>query len=429
MLEKRTPREKFTATLYRMCERLDAQQPFELRDKGRYAKLAVANGMLTEADLCEKVEITDLWVVGSYARGALTCGDLDVVISTRLLNGARRRVHYSQLLKPAFGTVAHLRCYEGTPQTNTSGVAFPEAVHVWTKAKDWAAVLAAIQPDPTAVRFARKEDAIPLRAEQYEIDEESLEDMLARYEKGEITWRFVPFDGKAVLETLSELEAHLLHRRLWGKKTQALIPHMLSYLRSLQLKPTKTDNWHKTVIELAGVRFSLGRPVPGIGDLDTDRRSRICLIPHLSRRGPNGIWEICRGANHPLELRVANLEAFTFERDGVLDTIQVIPQKWWGPFDHATVVEMFSSEADAAAHSAQMLAGGESMQEMARDRAIRRLQGSELLHVIAQADAVEFLGENPEVFTLTTTGARVLEVEVSSSGFDRLVARIARGRA
>jgi DNA polymerase beta catalytic subunit len=423
MIEKRTPREKFTSILRRMCERLDAQKPFELRDKGRYAKLALSAGIRTEADLCEEVEITDLWVVGSYARGALTCGDLDVVISTRRLNGEHRRVHYSQLVRPAFGTIAHLRCYEGTWEKNSSGVAFPEAVHLWTKGKDWGSALTSIRPDPAAVRFARKEDAIPLRAEQYDVSEESLKDMLDRYEKGEITWRFVPFEGKAVLENLSELEEHLLQRRLWGKKTQALIPHMLRYLRSLNLKPGKTDNWHRSVIELAGTRFALGKPVPDISDLDTDRRSRVCLIPHFSRRGPNGIWEIRRGANHPLELRFAKLEAFTFERDGILDFIQVFPQKWWGPFDHATVVEMFSSEAEAAVNLEQMLERDEFMQELAR---VRRLQGSELLDVIAQVDAVELLGESPEVFTLTTEGARVLEAQFSAQGFDRLADRIER---
>ena len=67
--EARMSREQATKALERICSRLDACATVEL-DKPVLQGLD-APGLTTA---------TRLWVVGSYARGALTCGDLDLVI-------------------------------------------------------------------------------------------------------------------------------------------------------------------------------------------------------------------------------------------------------------------------------------------------------------------------------------------------------------
>lgn len=89
--ENRTPREKFTKALSRICGRLDDQASFEIEDRRALARTLVSTGGLKQEDARERVEITKLWVVGSYARGVLTCGDLDVLIQTRRCDGQPRR--------------------------------------------------------------------------------------------------------------------------------------------------------------------------------------------------------------------------------------------------------------------------------------------------------------------------------------------------
>lgn len=85
--ENRAPREKFTKTLTRICARLDVQATFDIEDNDELSRRLVASGHMTREQVRERVEIATLWVVGSYARGALTCGDLDIVIQ----NASHRR--------------------------------------------------------------------------------------------------------------------------------------------------------------------------------------------------------------------------------------------------------------------------------------------------------------------------------------------------
>ena len=210
--ENRTPRDKFTKALQRICARLDNQNAFEIEDRSELVRRLVSSGRIKPEDLRELVEITTLWVVGSYARGALTCGDLDVVIETRSTDGQRRRVHYSRLLKPAFGHMPHLRVYEGTPEKNSSGVSFPDAVCLWTRGAHWRAVIDDIKPEPAARRFTREADIVPLRAEQLYGDAETVKSLVELYQIGEISWRFLPFGVTPELNHLSDIEQHLLER-------------------------------------------------------------------------------------------------------------------------------------------------------------------------------------------------------------------------
>jgi hypothetical protein len=75
--ERRRERNSFTRALKRMCARLDDSGPQGVEwtdDYFRNRRTA-------------RVRVVALWVAGSYARGALDCGDLDVIIEIVLEQG------------------------------------------------------------------------------------------------------------------------------------------------------------------------------------------------------------------------------------------------------------------------------------------------------------------------------------------------------
>lgn len=76
--EIRRTRDSFTRALERICERLDERNQFDVV----YADLP------DREKLQAQVEIRKVGVVGSYARGATRCGDLDLVIQMRATKGS-----------------------------------------------------------------------------------------------------------------------------------------------------------------------------------------------------------------------------------------------------------------------------------------------------------------------------------------------------
>jgi hypothetical protein len=293
--ERRTPRETFTRTLRRICDRLDEQSVFEIEDNSAIARQGVRSGYLSTDDITERIEITRLWVVGSYARGALFCGDLDVLIETRCVDGRPRRLHYRQLIRPAFGMLANVRYHEGTPAENSAGVEFPEAVEIWAKGADWEAAIESIKPNPNARRFDRAGDAVPLRTEQLYDGLATKEELAEQHAKGLLSWRLLPITGQAKLEDPSDFEMHVLTRLGWGRKTSALLPHVLQYLRNEGYEAENFSGLERAALNVCGIHFALGRPYPRVELLDELSISRVVAVPHLSRRGPNGLWEIRRG--------------------------------------------------------------------------------------------------------------------------------------
>jgi hypothetical protein len=153
-IEKRLAREAFTKKLRRLCERLDEPQP---------RTVAFKHWFLRDPQTSE-VTITSLWVVGSYARGAADCGDLDVVLT---LKTSEHEPSTSAVTKAFFGSLPYVRYSTGDAQKNSTGVALPEAAQIWSGPPcNWEAALSSIRIDPTAGGAAREMDAIPLRLEQ-----------------------------------------------------------------------------------------------------------------------------------------------------------------------------------------------------------------------------------------------------------------------
>ena len=122
--ERRQPRARFTRALRRICERLDAQDTHEVTWTERMFPGEMLRGVM---------RAESLWVVGSYARGAPLCGDLDLVLKLVCVEGERAPL--KKFVSKAVSRLPGVRWYSGDPEENSSGVSFPEAVHIWSKGK------------------------------------------------------------------------------------------------------------------------------------------------------------------------------------------------------------------------------------------------------------------------------------------------------
>lgn len=367
MVERRRPRASFTAALERMCNRLDER-----------SRVVISWKDFLGDPSSKEFEVTDLWVAGSYARGAPTCGDLDLIFGVRP-EGWRSA---GQIAARIFGAQADVRFYSGTPEKNSSGVAFPEAIHIWAPGTRWRHALASIKEDASAGRFARPHDIIPLRPEQMSGWPDLLKKLVSLKESGHIDWRFVPYEPRPVPEPQSGIEQHIvgLVEQRWGRHSRATFPFVWDYLKKT-LPFFTFEHVDQTELDCGGVHVSVGRPSGATDRLDELTTSRLALMPHLSRRGPNGIWEIRRGPNHPLEQAVAGVVWFVLTSPNSVILPKTRARRWSSL--GATGVELFATE-ELARGAAQKLARAASVRWTPK-----AVHGSSLLDLVSHVDFVQ----------------------------------------
>jgi hypothetical protein len=392
-LEKRYPRESFTKKLERICQRLDEASIRNIAHKDFF------NNATTS-----QVEITSLWVVGSYARGALMCGDLDLVLEYQLVEGpqpAPRRI-----TKTFFGAIPYVSYYFGKPESSTSGVVFPDAIPIWTEPGcDWRLAIDSIKPVPSAGRAKRETDSIPLRPEQLYMEPEHLQAIAAQEKEGLLEWEFVEFTA-ADLETvpteeISERDRKLLRiAPMMAKKSQVLIPAIIRLMTKHERFGVwdSSDSYH-VKFNCGATALLLGRPALPYNPFDDEPTiKQYALIPHLSQKGPNGAWLIRRGANHPDTQALAGRHAFYLGSPGSPETVAYRDlNKTWS----MEMLELFNTHDDAKEFAA-MLDEGSDLPATE----IGRAEGLELISLFALVDIVE-IGEHQ--FAMTHAGAAYSE--------------------
>ncbi len=375
--EMRRTRESFTRVLKRICERLDERNHFDVTHAA----------LLDRKKLQSQAEITNLWVAGSYSRGAARCGDLDLVMQMRATKGSQPMAR--TVAAQAFGRLKDVSVYQGTPNENTSGIAFPEAV---------------------ASHFARETDVLPLRPEQLGAVRETLEKLVAMRADRILDWTFTAYEATPERGNLSRQEEAVERlTQFWGKRSRELSPHILRYLR------TRPFIWRRPISDRAelhcsGAHILVGRPAVPYDELDDLTCSRVVLAPHVSRRGPNGLLEIRRGERHPMEQAAAPLSFFVLkEKSGTL-----LHSVMGDRYEVALMIELFQTER-AAREMAENLGDEEFVVDV--------IGGTALLDFVSCADVVEIYKRNGVTTTLAMThyGAIALEEQerVSSTETSR----------
>jgi hypothetical protein len=403
-LEKRYPRESFSKKLERICKRLDEASTRTIAHKDFFNKPAVS-----------QVEITSLWVVGSYARGAMTCGDLDVVLEYKLIDGSHPAPR--TMTKTFFSTIPYVSYYFGTPESSTSGVAFPNAIPIWTKPDcDWRAVIDSIRPTPGAGRAERETDSIPLRPEQLYMEPERLQALAVQQINGLIEWEFVEFTQAdlepVLLKDISERDRKLLRMApMMGKKSQVLIPAIIR----LMTKHERFGVWnssdsYRVTLECGATALRLGRPTLPYNPFDDEPTiKQYALIPHTSRKGPNGAWIIRRGPNHQDTEALANRHAYYLGSPGSPETVAYRDRsETWS----TEILELFNTLEEAKEFAAMLDEGNDSP-----ETEIVRAEGLDLISLFALVDVVE-IGDHQ--LAMTHAGAAYFERDKAT--MDEIVA-------
>ncbi len=377
--ERTRSRSSLTQALQRIATRIASQQVYEIDWSDR----------ILPGPQSSRIRVDGLWVAGSYARGAPDCGDLDVianVVSER--GGLPWRGAISRTL---VGRAPDVRLYSGTPKKNSSGVSFPEARLIWSPAKpDWQAAINAIPFNPSAARYSRRTDGLPVRTEQvYSENPADLEELVDLKLNHVIDWVWISVDEIHVRpETWSsDASSFANYLRRWrGKKTQAVMQFVIQYHEQCD----KCAIWHKDMSRdksrfcIGGTQVFVGRPPVEVGWLNDISCSSLLIAPHLSRRGPNGLWIISRAANHPIEKAFRGTKAYYLKTEGHPLIVEEIDG--WRRI-HS--VKLFRSREDAEEDAIEERAGFKQAGSEQIQVDIAVATGSELLKLIAAIDIVE----------------------------------------
>lgn len=296
--QHRTPRETFTRALQRICRAI-AEQPV-IWGKWKDQQLG--------KEMRGTVRIENIWAVGSWAQGVSTCGDLDLVVQYVQKEGSPipKDIMKQIIVKRA----KNVRVYLGTPQENTSGIPFPNPKLMWScDQDDWEKNIRAVKEVPSTTCQVRRTDDLPLRGEQVRMGwGEDLTLLLDLRDQGIISWEWIESDSLI----LSPSTWHPKTQRQWkilqrlsGASTGQALGMVLHWLESKGLNPEQDF----PLLRLSSAEFivdetfiRIGRPRASVEALNKKSCARLVLVPHRTRRGPNGLWVIKRGPNHPLQI-------------------------------------------------------------------------------------------------------------------------------
>jgi len=399
------PRAHWTAKLARILAEVASNGTYEANWKD-----SLLGGRLTG-----KFAVEAVYVFGSFARGADMCGDLDLLLELRRIEGmlppsalvkrvALGRPTHVDVLIDSFGT-DHYRCQ------------FSEARLVWSRAQpDWEANIAALPALSTAARFARKTDGLPFPLRCLAISRDTAEAMVDRIADGELKSTFVPFDSVRVES--GSWDEHQTHLAMCaemgtGAATKKIVNWVMQHTFDITSEPysfRRED--HAGRLHVNEVVIRMGRPNPSATVLDHVDASRLLLVPHLSTGVPGGIWCIERGPEHSVVKAFENVELWVLGSGGVPDLVGVDETGYAGTYWQLKwSLDTYSRRSGAA----------RAIREWAEDSEILRLRGSALLDAIARCDQV-FVDDEP-ISTEQTAEAFLSAVRTLNARGPRRAAR------
>ncbi|MFM0077133.1 hypothetical protein PQQ86_38965 [Paraburkholderia sediminicola] len=292
----------------------------------------------------------------------------------------------SAVYRTFFGSTPDVRIYLGTPKANRSGLEVPQAILIWDgPGHDWRASIDRIVEDPDATRFNRPLDNLPFRAEQLGVPPDVLEEIVAAEKCGIVKWAMSPLPTRLDADQLGRSGERFMRRvNLAGKKTQQVAAHVLAFMRPREHWFGSAPAWDGNNITWGGCKILMGYPYVPLHWLDRLGVFELVIAPHISRRGPNGIWSIARGENHPLVERLRGVEFFIFGWGGGVPPQHLIYVTDSDSFDSSYLVELFRTEE--AANGVDIDWGNEE------PMTVQKVSGDNLLALLATADVVSIDG-------------------------------------
>jgi hypothetical protein len=293
----RRSRESFKQTLIKILTRADARHLHEISWK--------LFSWSDKPDASCKFMLNKVWVVGSFARGAISCGDLDLVVEINVLSG-RKDPPTAKVTKVSIGSFPDLSVFLGSPESNSSRINFPEAVLLWTKedaSPIWQKAIESIPVDESVGRFSREYDKLPFRKEQIcSGDLEAIERIIDTLKRKEILSQWISMKELTGTHTsLSESLLRRLMRHQFGEKTAKVFQSIIPWLSANVAESALEPEYDGAELWIGGYRLHTGpSPYVPLTWLDRLAFSAVCVMPHITRRGPNGLWILRRGPRHQL---------------------------------------------------------------------------------------------------------------------------------
>lgn len=268
-------------------------------------------------------KVKELYVFGSYARGALEPGDLDVIViyewppkatfedwvQEKVNNGLGRyeAVHQTAhwvkaTMKAAFrrpGERIHLVLEQSLDDFVRQGstVRLEDLVLLWSQDDhDWRTKLNGIRPDPRAGTAARNH-FFPL--ERFNDHLGGMNDVMEMLADGRLRLTRIAFDHlePALDSDHARWLVHWTKCKVLGKESMKLLPYVMQWFQTHQERcavPNRTEIWSQSQTH----RVEVGRPSLArmLHVFESHPKvERQCLIPHFKKAGPNELLVFERG--------------------------------------------------------------------------------------------------------------------------------------
>lgn len=297
----RLPRAYFTKRLAAMLTAVDSnpERTFQFNDAFKWE-----DPRILEA----RVRLKRVWVYGSFARGAETCGDLDVDIEVDYLP-----VGADDLRRPPQHLVG--RAFWGNQRRVSVSVAMDasvkltaigkrihrERVLVWEAGLDWRKRVEGISSSHTAGRHARLLGLLPFSKDRLRLSSVEATDLALAMKHLVLVSHCRPIDGGGEVARLRKDEAWALEAlgRLRGRQANVAAASVLPVCRQLEMEqgaPPPCWTYGLETVVWCGHELHLGTADFGVRVLD--RRPELVgfvMVPFLTARGPNGAWFVSRG--------------------------------------------------------------------------------------------------------------------------------------
>lgn len=260
-------------------------------------------------------KVQEFYVFGSYARGALEPGDLDILVvhddpgrkywDALEQEGLSRREMFTRfetqmrktLRRP--GEPIDIVLVQSFDHFIHHGSAVPrdEVLLLWSDAdRDWRPKLEAIRPDPTAGR-AEREMLFPIR--RLACDLPTMKEVMAMIADGRLTFTRIPI-GSIACPLTSDHQVWLDRHNQGGRsKFSEVVPYALQWLQTHR-QGLKQVEGNVMCSRLLTHRVEVGRPSLRrmVYQFTVHEKvQRQCLIPYFKKAGPNELLVFERGPN------------------------------------------------------------------------------------------------------------------------------------
>jgi len=239
----------------------------------------------------------NLWVFGSFARGAILCGDLDIIVEIQAISGSLP--YESRLRKAIVGGFKDISFFVGTPERNSSHVSISDAVLIWSiDSPCYENNILSIKEDPNACRYDRITDKLPGDHRQVKgLFPDVAAELLKLFDAEILISEWYSLDElQAKKVTLPKLHQDRLdqHQSFCGKKTAEMLPYVYQVLSEEKNSDQWYDGLTSTQFHLSGLKVFVGRYPFDLTEIYRGAKG-VVYAPHKNNRVENGIWVIRRG--------------------------------------------------------------------------------------------------------------------------------------